>query len=700
MVIKTGAQEVDLDLIVRDAKGRIVKNLQADQIQIFEDGTKQEIKSFHFVSGRESTKGGGDSNAGRTTGMESSVLGAPNLVCLVFHGLDPYTKKNAMDAAKEFLNTQLQPNTWIAAFSLDSNLVPLHEFTTNRAELIKATTGALTGTTMDFARVADAVLNASPNIATINSIVQGNPAQGGSVSASMDITGGELNTKAINGADVSTGTGANRQRGDLAGQRRQFGNIAGKQNLDQLKLLIGQLATLPGHKTVLLLSTGLSNDADPDHFDAILKKANQGGITFYSLDVNGLTQNSNALAVNTQLGHAVSLSASQAGSTASAAANMEKMRQDDYLVDAVRNTNTQATMRALAEGTGGFLIGSTNDLRKPFQHMAEDLETHYEAVYRPTDDKMDGRLRTIEVKTTHPDWTIESRTGYYAMPAMGGSAGLTSSEMLGLAALNVKTTPHAFTFGAAALQFRPTTAGAQAAIAFELPAANLKAVPTEGNKLYRIHVSVLTLIKNADGEVVDKFSQDAPFEVPAESLATAQKSMLNFTHAVDLPPGHYTVEIAATDQENNGASVNRFAFENPERKGVALSSIALVQRMDTVKGQPDGSDPFQVALNQTQSRRVVPETRNAALNSTAHPYVYFVVYPDKANGEKPKIQVEILVNKQVIAKQDANLPAPDVTGAIPMVVGAAAKPGDCELRITALQGPETSTQTLAYTVNP
>ena len=95
-------------------------------------------------------------------------------------------------------------------------------------------------------------------------------------------------------------------------------------------------------------------------------------------------------------------------------------------------------MRGFSEGTGGFLIGNTNDLRKPFQKMAEDVETHYEAIYHPSSDKYDGHLRTIDVKLDRPDLSVSSRTGYFAMPYLGAKDDVTTSDMLGLAALNVK----------------------------------------------------------------------------------------------------------------------------------------------------------------------------------------------------------------------------------------------------------------------
>jgi hypothetical protein len=42
-------QVVLLDLVARDRKGKTVADLRADEVQVFEDGTRCEIQSFRLV---------------------------------------------------------------------------------------------------------------------------------------------------------------------------------------------------------------------------------------------------------------------------------------------------------------------------------------------------------------------------------------------------------------------------------------------------------------------------------------------------------------------------------------------------------------------------------------------------------------------------------------------------------------------------
>src|SRR5271170_1934269 len=107
-VIRTSVQEVVLDLVVRDSKGKIVKNLQQNEVEIFEDGVKQDIRSFRLIQGRDVfQQEKGQSAKATVSKAGGNPLHAVNLVCIVFHNLDAYTKKYAVDAATEFIKNDM-----------------------------------------------------------------------------------------------------------------------------------------------------------------------------------------------------------------------------------------------------------------------------------------------------------------------------------------------------------------------------------------------------------------------------------------------------------------------------------------------------------------------------------------------------------------------------------------------------------------
>lgn len=700
VTIRSETQEVVLDLLVRDSKGRIVKTLKPEEIEIYEDGVRRDVRSFRLVAGREAVQAqpsapAQPASAKAPHSLRGNPLPAVNLICIVFHNLDSDTRLWAMAAAEEFLKSNLQPGTWVGLFSLGGNgrLAVLQPFTDNREDLLRAVRNAPTGINPDFLSAASAVLNAAPTTASLGITVNGAGGPGASASIAVDVAGGDVNTQAIGGADVSTARMAKVLRGQQADFRQEFGHIAAMQGADQMIEMFDRFGTLPGHKTVLLLTPGMISTGDPVYFQKILDRAHKADVAVYAIDTNGLTQNSNLVASKAALGYAASVSARQARYGQSLSTVRQNSREGDMVMDTVRTSDQQAHLRALSEGTGGFLIGSTNDLRKPFQRVVEDVDTHYAVTYVPASEKADGRLRTIEVKLAHPDWTVQSRTGYYALPELSTAWTPTQADLAALAALNVKPAPHAFEFRTAALQFPRDRTVPRSALVVEIPVADLAATMLPEQKKRRVRASLLALVKDADGQIVDRVSKEESFDVPEEEYAVMRSAAITLTHPFELAPGHYTIETAAIDRESRRYSVNSTGFDVQPRKGVGLSSVSLVQRLEPAAGAAgDAADLFQY-----QGQRVVPEL-GGKLGADARTFAYFVVYPDKANSEKPKILLEFLVGGKLAAQRTSELPPPDASGAIPLMIRAATKPGDCELRITALQGDDWTKQILRYTV--
>jgi VWFA-related protein len=683
--IRITSSEVALDLVVRDKKGRLVKNLKQGDVQVYEDGVRQQLLSFRVASRDQKRHQEGQARP-EAAGGASLPLRELNTICIVFHNIDPVARPHAIEIVKEFIRSNLPPESYIGIFNLNEKLVALHEFTKNREQLLNS---PFSVGTMDFNKASVALLTASPNIVTLN--VQVNAATH-SATVTEDMTGGEVSNTVIMGADVSNSAGANRARGDAVREQADFANITGMHETDRITALINQVGALPGRKTVLLVSTGLTTTGDPDLFQKLVTNANNRGITFYALDSTEMSATyDTAQGSKLAMGQVAAVSQQQSKNNASASVMRQNSHQGDDTISAVRTSDTQSSLRALSEGTGGFLIANTNDFRKPFQQLADDLETHYEAVYRPISGKMDGRLRKIEVKLARSDYQVESRTGYFALPDLKGSGPLTPAEFTAIAVLNAEPRPHAFDLHIAAYHFRKDDPKAGAALAFELPGAKLGSSADAAHKIHKFQICLLALVRDANGEVVDKYSIEKPYSIADANLAAVRADELTYTHVLDLPPGHYTVDSAVVDREGAQVTAETTNFEIPApAKGLGISSLAMVQHLDPAEAQPDAADPFSL-----QGKHVVPMVQ-AAASAAAKRWVFFVVYKDKSNPEKPKIRIEFKNEGKQVADQMADLPEPDKNGAIAMFVAAPVRPGNCELQITAIQGSQSATEHLAY----
>jgi hypothetical protein len=370
---------------------------------------------------------------------------------------------------------------------------------------------------------------------------------------------------------------------------------------------------------------------------------------------------------------------------------MELAHQDDYLKFAVSSANPQEALRELAERTGGFIIANTNNTDKLLAHVMEEVDTHYEIAYPPASEREDGHFRKIEVKLARPGLHVETRSGYFAVPDTGEGP-VTPEEMAGLKALDTQPRPHAFEFLSRTYRFRDAGGTAEYAIAFEMPISNLTATPEEAGKKHRLHASLLALVKNAQGQIVDRVSKDVPSEVADDRLAAVQVELMTYQHAVSLAPGHYTVEAAVVDHEGNRASTSVVEIDNPAQRGVGLSDLALVRRLENTDHPADAADPFQFT-----GKRVLPFV-TSDLFAGAIPSVYFMVYPEPGNPAKPELRVQLLKSGRVLAARRLALPPPDVSGGIPTWIEETKQPGSYELRVTAVQGSTSTERSLAYTL--
>jgi VWFA-related protein len=74
-------------------------------------------------------------------------------------------------------------------------------------------------------------------------------------------------------------------------------------------------------------------------------------------------------------------------------------------------------MKELAQNTGGRVIEASNKedkLKKAFDEIAKELRSQYSIGYTPTNTKLDGSFRRIEIRTKE-GYKIQTRSGYYAI---------------------------------------------------------------------------------------------------------------------------------------------------------------------------------------------------------------------------------------------------------------------------------------------
>jgi len=85
-----------------------------------------------------------------------------------------------------------------------------------------------------------------------------------------------------------------------------------------------------------------------------------------------------------------------------------------------------SAMKKMADETGGRMIDVGNNGKKmeaAFQQIEDELRTQYLASYTPTNNKLDGSYRKLDISCKGDGLKVQARKGYYAIPSTEDSSG-------------------------------------------------------------------------------------------------------------------------------------------------------------------------------------------------------------------------------------------------------------------------------------
>jgi VWFA-related protein len=145
----------------------------------------------------------------------------------------------------------------------------------------------------------------------------------------------------------------------------------------------------------------LANLDDGTYFKDLLGDANRANLSFYTIDPRGLV-----------------VFDSPIGPTPPPPPS----------VDFQHVVTRHEALRILSLNTNGLAMLENNDLDKQLRKVADDLTSYYLLGYYSTNTKLDGRYRTIKVRSKRPGIEIRARPGYRAASAAEVDAAAKAGE--------------------------------------------------------------------------------------------------------------------------------------------------------------------------------------------------------------------------------------------------------------------------------
>jgi VWFA-related protein len=365
--IRATTELVLVNVVARDKKGNLVRDLKREDFTVLEDGQKQRVSSFDFENIDELALAG--QSAPTATGSDAVAPGAAvpstkeqpaldardrRLILLFFDfsAMDPEQIDRAVDAAKKYVNARMQTADLIAIASLSTNMRLDLDFTSDKAKIL-------------------AVL-------------------------------GACNSDSGQGFDNgSTGSseGAAETSGAFTADDTDFNTFSADRKLLALQSLVQAVGKLSQKKSLIYFSNGISQSGvdNQSALRAATAAAVKSNVAIYPLDVRGLQ----ALPPGGE-----AQNASLHGQSAYTGASV--------LNDLNSNAATQETLSTLAADTGGKAFFDSNDFSGVFSQVQKDTSVYYILGYTSSNHAKDGRFRHIKVVLNRPDIKLEYRAGYYA----------------------------------------------------------------------------------------------------------------------------------------------------------------------------------------------------------------------------------------------------------------------------------------------
>lgn len=358
--LKVNSDLVLTNVVVREKKtGEVVRGLTAKDFTIQENGKPQRISSFDFESVdqaaplNEATISGKSIFNAKTGVATTEELRNHRLIVMFFDltSMQPDDIARAQDAARHYINQQMQPADVVAVVSLDTDLSLDQDFTQNKQLLLSAVNRYSGASAQGFAP--------------------------GATSTSNQVE------------DATSFTPDENEFNDLNTDRELFA----------IASIAKSLAGIDEKKSMLYFSGGIQRDGIENQASlrSAINDAVRANLSIYSVDSRGLDAIS-------PLGDAStgSLRGANGYNGTSLQNNLDS------------NFNTQEVMATLSSDTGGKAFFDSNDFAPAFQQIQHDTSAYYVLGYHSTDARRNGSYRRLSVKVDRADVKVEYRRGYYA----------------------------------------------------------------------------------------------------------------------------------------------------------------------------------------------------------------------------------------------------------------------------------------------
>jgi len=611
VTFKTETKLVVVNVTVKDKQGKPLTSLKKEDIEIFEDGVKQNLAVFELEQLSNDLLAPVANTAAPAT-LEERVPSAPagqavttaaantpvrhqdkRLVGLFFDfsNMPQADQLRAKDAAVDFISKQMTSSDLVSIMVYGNRFDVLEDFTDDRDRLLSRLQKLAFGEGAGLADVAA--------------------------------------TAADEGDDSGT----------FVADDTEFNVFNTDRKLSALEDATKKLAAYPEKKALIYFSSGLSLTGieNQSQLRTTVNSAVRANVAFYPVDARGLVATS-------PVGDASASSGRGTGAfTGSKQAGNRSATQ-----------GSQDTLYTLASDTGGKALIDSNDLSLGIRQAQQDISSYYILGYYSTNAAEDGKFRKISVKLASKELQasakVDFRNGYYASKVFSkfnsGDKERQLEEALTLGD-PVSEIPLALEVD----YFRVAQNRYLVPVSVKIP-GSVVALAKKGGKQSTDLDFILQVRESPSGRLVQTVRDNITVKLTDQDASQLEHRNLQYDTGPTLPSGKYNLRFLARENQTGKMGTFETNFVIPDltaSKDLRMSSVILSSQVEPVKAAVGSADSDKRALANhpliQNGQKTVPSiTRVFRKDQTLH--VYFEVYDPAADptAKTPSLsaQVELL----------------------------------------------------------
>ena len=624
-VVRVTSNFVNLDVMVKDKKGKAITDLKAEDFSVTENGAPQKIEFF------DATLVNGNA-PGQPAGISASTGPRPpnnlprNIISLVFDAqtTEGSNLKHVRDGMTKYIRERISDSDSVALFAISGGLQLLQPFTQDKAKLISA-------------------VEKAEDISTISKTSE----QRG-INDAMAAIRDQLTT--LPGADtvISTPAGGSAAAQAMISRRvlEQYVQLRSALSAQTTRPILAALAAIceglraiPGKKTLVVFSQGfIAPQALDWQVQSTIDIANRANVAIYIIDSTGLTggtPQSGALVPGSALsGISAAVSQEQRIRAGAGESVFDVSRQEGL-------NRQQDLLYRISGDTGGQFIKNTNDIAAGLDRIDEEIRSRYTLAYRSTDANFDGTFRKVKIEVRRPDAKVLARPGYYAIPP-GQVVPLSPEDKKLLANLETMSAHPTLPMSIQLTSFRSQPGYYTVPLSFEIPPAAVT-FGHQGDK-QRLQLDVLGLVRaEGDDKILSRLGGAFDVDLTASQYESIMDDKIFYRQDMQLEAGAYSIDLVVKDRISGKVAAKRESLKLPVADSEFSTTEAVLSRHAEPFKQPQAGSADVLSAGNVQIR----PSPSREFRTTDNLIIFFKLYnatPVVETG-KPLVRVTVTLMK-------------------------------------------------------